>query len=471
VVIARVPTFTVQDIVRATQGALVSGDLAVPVSGVSIDSRGLGLGDAFFAIRGHRLDGHAFLPDAAGRGAACLVVHALPPDVPEGLPLVMVDDTTKALGRFAAWHRSRFTIPVVAVTGSNGKTTTKEMIAAVLAVRWRTHRPEKSFNNQWGLPLTLLALAPEHEALVVEIGANQPGEIATLAAIARPTVAVVTTVAAVHTEYFGSLDGVRAEKAALVRAVGAEGHAVLNADDRRVAGMARDTAARVLTYGRGRNAEVRAVGGITEAADTLAFTLEVAGERREVTLRFAGRHNVVNALAASAVGVALGFSLDEIVAGLATARPVAGRCVWRIAGGVRILDDTYNANPVSVGAALDTVAAHRGGGRLIVVLGDMLELGSIAAEAHRDIGRRVAAIGVTEFVGVGREAGRAVDAARAAGLPETYHATTFEDTVAHLLKRVAPGDVVLIKGSRGMRMERVVDALLARLDRSGTGRG
>jgi UDP-N-acetylmuramoyl-tripeptide--D-alanyl-D-alanine ligase len=355
VVIARVPTFTVQDIVRATQGALVSGDLAVPVSGVSIDSRGLGLGDAFFAIRGHRLDGHAFLPDAAGRGAACLVVHALPPDVPEGLPLVMVDDTTKALGRFAAWHRSRFTIPVVAVTGSNGKTTTKEMIAAVLAVRWRTHRPEKSFNNQWGLPLTLLALAPEHEALVVEIGANQPGEIATLAAIARPTVAVVTTVAAVHTEYFGSLDGVRAEKAALVRAVGAEGHAVLNADDRRVAGMARDTAARVLTYGRGRNAEVRAVGGITEAADTLAFTLEVAGERREVTLRFAGRHNVVNALAASAVGVALGFSLDEIVAGLATARPVAGRCVWRIAGGVRILDDTYNANPVSVGAALDTV--------------------------------------------------------------------------------------------------------------------
>jgi UDP-N-acetylmuramoyl-tripeptide--D-alanyl-D-alanine ligase len=466
-----VSSFTVQDIVRATQGALVSGDLAVPVSGVSIDSRTLGLGDAFFAIRGHRLDGHDFLADATGRGAACLVVHGLPPDVPEGLPLVMVEDTTKALGRFAAWHRGRFTIPVVAVTGSNGKTTTKEMIAAVLARRWRTHRPEKSFNNQWGLPLTLLALTPEHEALVVEIGANQPGEIATLAALARPTVAVVTTVAAVHTEYFGSLDGVREEKAALVRAVGADGHAVLNADDPRVAGMARDAAARVVTYGRGRSAKVRAVGDVAEDADTLTFTLEVGRDRRAVTLRFAGRHNVGNALAASAVGVALGCSLDEIVAGLATARPVAGRCVWRAAGGVRILDDTYNANPVSVGAALDTVAAaFRGGGRLIVVLGDMLELGAIAEEAHRDVGRRVAATGVTEFVGMGRQAARAVDAAREAGLPETYHTMTFEDTVAHLLKRVVPGDVLLIKGSRGMRMERVADALLARLGGSGTGR-
>jgi UDP-N-acetylmuramoyl-tripeptide--D-alanyl-D-alanine ligase len=208
--------FTVQDIVRATQGALVGGDLAVPVTGVSIDSRAIGVGEAFFAIKGHRLDGHAYLSDAAARGSACLVVHELPDDVPPNVPLVLVQDTTRALGRLAAWHRAKFTIPVVAVTGSNGKTTTKELIAAILGMRWNTLKPEGSFNNQWGLPLTLLALGPEHGALVVEIGTNQPGEIAALAELAAPTIGVVSVVAAVHTEFLGSLEGVRDEKAGLV---------------------------------------------------------------------------------------------------------------------------------------------------------------------------------------------------------------------------------------------------------------
>src|SRR2546425_470042 len=363
------PPFTVQDIVRATRGALVAGDLGVPVTGVSIDSRALGVGEAFFSIRGHRLDGHAFLADAAGRGAACLVVDTLHDDAPANVPLVLVEDTTKALGLLAAYHRARFSIPLVAVTGSNGKTTTKELIAGVLGVRWHVLKPTGSFNNQWGLPLTLLKLLPEHDALVLELGTNRPGEIAYLAELARPTVGAVTNVAAVHTEFLGSLDGVREEKAALVRAVPA--------------------------------------------------------------------------------GV----------------RPVAGRCVWREAGGVRILDDTYNANPVSVRAALDAVAARRGAGRLVAVLGDMLELGGIADEAHREIGRAVVAAGADELVGVGRLALFAVEAAREAGLAQARHATTFEDTVAHLLKRLVPGDTVLVKGSRGMRLERVVDALVARLAR------
>ncbi len=216
------PPFTVQDIVRATQGALVAGDLGIPVTGVSIDSRSLGVGEAFFAIHGHRLDGHAFLADAAARGAACLVVHALPDDVPANVPLVLVEETTRALGRLAAWHRGRFTIPVVAVTGSNGKTTTKELIAGVLATRWEVLKPERSFNNQWGLPLTLLRLGPEHQAAVLEIGTNARGEIAALAALAAPTVAIVTTIAAVHTEFLGSLEGVREEKAGLVRALTAD---------------------------------------------------------------------------------------------------------------------------------------------------------------------------------------------------------------------------------------------------------
>src|SRR5205814_10158714 len=231
---------------------------------------------------------------------------------------------------------ARFSIPVVAVTGSNGKTTTKELIASVLGTRWRVLKPTASFNNQWGLPLTLLRLAPEDEALVLELGTNRPGEIAYLAELARPTVGVVTTVAAVHTEFLGSLDGVRVEKASLVRAIPPEGWVALNADDPRVAGMARDAKGRVITYGHALNAQVRAAGDVVEDAAGVTFALEVAGARPAVTLRPPARHNVTNALAAAAVGSALGFTLDEITHGLAAARPVAGRCVWRVAGDVRI---------------------------------------------------------------------------------------------------------------------------------------
>ncbi len=460
------PTFTVQEIVRATQGALVVGDLAVSVTGVSIDSRTLAVGEAFFAIRGPRLDGHDFVGEAASRGAACLVVHSVPDPVPAGVPLVLVEDTTRALGRLGGLHRAKFNLPVIAITGSNGKTTTKEMVAAVLASRWRVLRPESSYNNQWGLPLTLLRLVPDHEALVVEIGTNQPGEIAYLAGLAAPTLGVVTSVAAVHTQFLGSLTGVREEKAALVRALGPEGWAILNADDPRVADMARDTIARVKTFGVAETAAVRAVGDVVETAAGLQFTVVAGRERQAVRLGFVGRHNVSNALAAIAVGIALGFDLAEIARGLEAARPVKGRCVWRQADGVRILDDTYNANPASVQAALDTAVAHRGGSRLVVVLGDMLELGAAGESAHREVGRRVAAAGASVFVAMGPQMRTAVEVARQQGLAEAYHAATFEDAVAHLLKRLAAGDLVLIKGSRGMRMERIADALAARLSRA-----
>ncbi|MGH7331722.1 MAG: UDP-N-acetylmuramoyl-tripeptide--D-alanyl-D-alanine ligase, partial [Candidatus Rokuibacteriota bacterium] len=390
-----------QDIVSATGGALVAGDLALPVAGVSIDSRTLKVGEAFFAIRGHWHDGHDNVGDAAARGACCVVVHTAPDDPPPTVPLVLVADTTVALGRLAARHRARFAIPLVAVTGSNGKTTTKELIAAVLAPRFSVLKSEASFNNQWGLPLTLLRLTSTHEVAVVEIGTNQPGEIATLASLAAPTLGVVTTVADVHTEFLGSLEGVREEKAALVRALPASGAAVLNADDPRVLGMAADTAARVLTFGTTPGADVHLASPVADGAASIGFTLEQAGQRAAVRLALAGRHNVINALAAAATGVALGLPLAEIARGLGAAHAVKGRCVWREARGVRILDDTYNANPVSVRAALETVTARRGPGRLVVVLGDMLELGALADEAHREVGRLVAAVGADELVGVG----------------------------------------------------------------------
>jgi len=459
-------SFSIQELVRATEGALVSGDLGVPVAGVSIDSRTLQVGEAFFAIVGHRLDGHAFLADAAARGAACVVVHTLPDEPPANVPLVLVEDTTRSLGRLAAWHRSRFNVPVVGITGSIGKTTAKELTAAVLATRWNVLKPASSFNNQWGLPLTLLRLGAEHGAAVVEIGTNQAGEIATLSAIAQPTIGVVTMVAAVHTEFLGSIEGVREEKAALVRALAPSGIAVLNADDARVASMAREAKGRVVTFGRAAGAGVRITGDATDTDDGFAFTLEVGGRRQAVSVAFAGRHNVANALAAAAVGVALDLPLDEIARGLAAARPVGGRGVWKRAGEVTILDDTYNASPASVRAALDTLAARRADRRAVVVLGDMLELGTLSYAAHREIGHLVAALPADELVGLGHATALTVEAARGAGLANAHHMATFEDTVAHLLKRLTPGDVVLVKGSRGMRMERVVDALVARLART-----
>jgi UDP-N-acetylmuramyl pentapeptide synthase len=285
-----------------------------------------------------------------------------------------------------------------------------------------------------------------------------------LAAICRPTIGAVTMVASAHTEFFGSLDGVQAEKSALVRAIPAEGAVVLNADDTRVIAMRPLTAARVLTVSASDpRADVCAIGAAGETEEGLRVTLEIAGARREVRLRFAGRHNVGNALAAAGVGLALGLPPDDIARGLEAARPVKGRCVWKRAGSVRILDDTYNANPTSLRAALDTLLATREAGRRVVVLGDMLELGDLAEAAHREAGRAVAAAGASEFIGVGPLSRLAVEAAREAGLAESHHAATFEDTVALLLKRLAPGDVLLVKGSRGMRMERVVDALVARL--------
>jgi UDP-N-acetylmuramoyl-tripeptide--D-alanyl-D-alanine ligase len=307
----RVPPFNVQEIVRATDGALVAGDLGVPVTGVSIDSRTLGVGEAFFAIRGERNDGQGYLADAAARGAACLVVQSVPDDPPANVPLILVDDTTRALGRLAARHRRRFRVPVVAVTGSNGKTTTKELIAAALGARWRVLKSAASYNNQWGLPLTLLKLGADHDAVVVEIGTNHPGEIAYLTGIAAPTVGVVTVVNAVHTEFLGSLDGVREEKAGLVRALPADGVAVLNADDARVASMARETRARVITYGRSGTAQVRAVGDIVDDDRGLAFTLAAGAERCAVVLALAGRHNMTNALAAAAAGVALAVLMQR----------------------------------------------------------------------------------------------------------------------------------------------------------------
>ena len=458
---------TLADLVRGTQGALVGGRLDGVVTGVSIDSRTCRPGDAFFAIRGANQDGHAFIGHARARGAVCAVVTRLPPGFhPEDdFGLVLVDDTTAALQRLAAVHRRRFSIPVVGVTGSNGKTTTKELIATVLSARRRVLKPAASYNNQWGVPLTLLSLSPEHEAAVIELGMNAVGEIAALAQICQPTVGVVTTIAPAHLEGVGSIEGVQKAKGELVEAVPPEGLVVLNADEPLVLALAARARARVATFGQADSASVR-LGDVTTTEGGLAFRLWAGNASADVRLPLVGRHNAWNAAAAAAVGLALGVALDEAAAALALATPVRARLVWREAGGVRVLDDTYNANPASMRAALDTLRDVPGGGRRFAILGDMLELGAHSEAAHRDVGLWAAALPLAGLVAVGPAMRRAAEVAREAGCPEVAVLAEPEAAAAHLASHLAPGDRVLVKGSRGMRMERAVEALLARLGAS-----
>ena len=457
---------TVGCVVRASGGDLLCGDPEALVAGVSIDTRTLAQGFLFFAIRGPQHDAHCFLAEAVARGAAALVVEdasALPARRPAGLAAIRVDDTTRALGAVAADHRARFAGPVVAITGSNGKTTTKEMCAAILEQSGPCLRTRGNLNNAYGLPLTLLSRQAEDRTAVVELGMNHRGEIAALADIARPTVGVVTNVGSAHIEYLGSREEIAREKADLLAAVPPEGTAVLLWDDPLLRGEAARVCARLVRFGLCPEADVRAERITRPEPGWFAFELVEPGGRRAV--RVAGLHEgtVPNALAAAAAARAAGATLDHVVAGLAVCRPAPGRMNLRaLPGDVWLIDDTYNANPQSMAAALRGLADLGGPGRTLAVLGDMGELGDAAPEAHREAGRLAAHLGVDRLVAVGAHAGEVLRGAREAGLaPErAVEGKDAEDAVARV-GRLRPHDRVLVKGSRSMRMERVVAGLAA----------
>ena len=463
--------FTLEELAQGSGGRLTSGPRKVELTGVSIDSRTIRQGEAFIAIRGYHLDGHAFCAEALRKGAGALVVADRAAAPPHGdAAVVLVDDTTLALQRLARFHRARFKLPVVAITGSNGKTTTKELTAAVLSVRFRVLKSEGSLNNQWGVPLTLLRLAPEHEALVLEIGMSALGEIATLAALAQPTAGVLTNIGPVHLEFLGSLEAVQKAKGELVQAIGPEGTVVLNADDPLVLALAKEARGRVVTFGFEASAHVRA-RGVARDESALAFTLVIGVSSAPVSLPLVGRHNVSNALAAAAVGSLFGLAPREIAEGLGRARAAPHRLTWIDAGGVRILDDCYNANPRSVTAALEALT-EAPGGRTIAVLGDMLELGESAEAAHRDVGTLAPRAGVARLYGFGPLSRHTVAAARAAGLREASAIEDLETLVDEIQRDLQPGDRILIKGSRAMRMERIVERLIVqRKDRRGEENG
>jgi UDP-N-acetylmuramoyl-tripeptide--D-alanyl-D-alanine ligase len=459
---------TFQDILEATGGRLVQGRAETAFAGLSIDSRTIAPGEAFVAIRGETHDGHGFLPQVLAGGTASGVVVAA--DRLDGLgatlgarpqaACVAVADTTRALGDIAARHRRRSAAAVAAITGSNGKTSTRRMTAAVLARRFAVLEPARNLNNQIGVPLTLFRLEPRHQWAVLELGTSMPGEIARLAEICRPDVAVVTNVGPAHLERLGSLEGVAAEKGALVAGLAPGGRAVLNADDPRVAAMAAGLGGDVLMFGLAQSAGVRAAA-IRETPTGLEFDLLVGGAGPRVRLEAFGRVMVHNALAAAAVGTLLGLSPEELRAGLESFRPVPGRMgVTALPGELHLIDDTYNANPASMRAAVETLAALRGSGRALLVTGDMRELGPEAVRLHRELGRLAAEARVDRLFVCGGHAADVASGALAAGMPAAAIATGSRDEIRDaLLGAVRPGDWVLVKGSRAMGMESIVRAL------------
>jgi UDP-N-acetylmuramoyl-tripeptide--D-alanyl-D-alanine ligase len=470
------PHMTAEDLVAATGGALLRRSDR-PIRAAAVDSRMVAPGMLFVALPGDRTDGHRHLADATITGAAALLVTRRP-DPGAGEPsfdalgdvtIVQVPDALLALQAVAAAWRRRFAPLVVGITGSIAKTSTKEATGAVLARRFTTLRTEGNQNNEIGLPLTVLRLGPEHEALVLEMGMYVGGEISDLARIGRPSIGIVTAVQPVHLSRIGSLEAIERAKAELVEALPPAangGVAILNADDVRVRRMAGRTSARVVTYGFAADADVRALDETSAGLAGMRFRLVTAAGERRVAIPGLGRLAVHNALAATAAGLAAGMTLDEILPGLVTPGAAPHRSDVIRAGGVVVIDDAYNASPASVRAALELLDGIEG--RHVAVLGEMRELGDLHDAGHREVGEAAGELADLLVVVDGAAGGAAagiVDGALAAGIGpgRVIPVATADEAVAVLADELAPGDVVLVKASRGVELERVVTALVAAL--------
>ncbi len=457
--------FSAEDLVRLTGGRLLARSDR-PIRGAAVDSRLVQPGELFVALPGEHVDGHAFVSEAIVRGAAAVIVTRPMPD-PTALgdvTVVRVADPLAALGALAAGWRRRFTPLVVGVTGSIAKTSTKEAIAAVLASRFTTLRSQGNQNNEIGLPLTVLRMRSEHEAAVLEMGMYVGGEIAELARIARPRVGVVTAVQPVHLSRIGSLGAIESAKGELLEALPPEGAAVLNADDPIVRRMGSRSVARSVTYGFAGDADVGAEAVASAGLQGMRFTLRAEGMRRPLTIPTLGRLSVHNALAGAAVGRVAGLSFDEIQTGLSAGWSAPHRVQLVRLGEITVVDDSYNASPHSMVAALDMLAGLPG--RRGAVLGEMLELGAASDAGHRLVGE-AAARTVEWLVVVGRGAGGIAEGAVEAGMDRArvVHVPDIETALEVLRPRLRDGDVVLVKASRGIALDRLVDGLRRDLQR------
>ncbi|MBA2430521.1 MAG: UDP-N-acetylmuramoyl-tripeptide--D-alanyl-D-alanine ligase [Chthoniobacterales bacterium] len=443
-------------------GATFSGGAAaVQITRVSTDSRTLQPGDLFVAIRGENFDGHKFVEQAAERGASgALVEESWSGHDPENFALLRVADTLVGYQQIAAGYRRALPLKVICITGSNGKTSTKDFVAAALGRRFRVTKTEGNFNNHIGLPRTILEATAQHEIAVWELGMNHPGEIAALAAIARPDAGIITNIGLAHIEFMGSQEAIAQEKGALAEVLGSDGSLILNADDPFSEGISRRTRAKIVLAGTQRGT-LRA-NQITQSASGSEFTIFEGAHRCRAQLPVPGLHMVQNAMLAVAAGRAFGMSLEDCAVGLASTPLTKARLQLREVHDVQFLDDSYNANPESMKAALRTLVELETEGRRIAVLGHMGELGQQAERGHAEVGQAAAAFRIDRLISVGELAAGISHAARAAGLENTQHVATPAAAAALLSENTSAGDLVLIKGSRTARMELVLEEFAQR---------
>ena len=449
---------TIADILQATDGKLIRGNANLPVTQISTDSRTLKAGDLFVALTGEKFDGHRFLAEVCQKDAIGAVVSKQVASVSRLAPpiTVQVKDTLVALGNIANCHRRKFDLPIVAITGSNGKTTAKDMTASVLAQRFTVFKSEKSYNNQIGIPLRLMQISEGDEIAVLEIGTSWPGEIERLSRITEPTVGVITNIGPTHLELLGSIEGVAEEKGALL---GHVEHAILNTDDPMTPRLARRVRGQVTTFGWRTAADVSAHEIEIDSFGKPSFTLKIGVEESErIHLPCLGKHNISNALAAACVGVWAGLTRTEIRAGLERFQPADMRMQPIAHNDLHIINDAYNSNPDSLKSALESLNHIEITGKRIAILGDMLELGEHSQVLHLKAGQELPT-NINLLITVGpysREIARG-----AQGRVESISSCDTPQQAAQKLRECAqPGDAVLIKGSRGMKLEQILKALM-----------
>jgi UDP-N-acetylmuramoyl-tripeptide--D-alanyl-D-alanine ligase len=450
--------FTLDQLLAATRGRVIQGTpRGESFKGGAFDSRIVQPGEVFFALRDQR-DGHEFVADAFARGARAAVVERAVP-APDDALLIEVTQPLHALRRLAEALRDAHPIPAVGITGSVGKTTTKEATAAALGARLRVLRTAASFNNEIGVPLTFLRIEPTHEVAVIELGFYVPGEIADLCRLVRPRIGIITEIPAIPVHYSRTpnVEAIAAGKAELIESLPDDGVALLNADSPRVRALAPRTRAHVVLFGESEDATLRAVDVNADGLAGLRFTATYEGKRVPVQLPIPGRQLVPAALAALGAAHALGVPLEEAAVSLGTFEQPAHRMEIRRGAGVTVIDDSYNSSPIAVQAALAVLRDVKG--RRIAVLGDMLELGSFSAGAHEALGRD-AARSTDVLIGIGELARTAVDAARASGLAEAHWASDLGEALVLLRGKQQPGDTILVKGSHSLALDRLADTLV-----------
>jgi UDP-N-acetylmuramoyl-tripeptide--D-alanyl-D-alanine ligase len=457
-----VPALSLGELAAAAGGVLLRGSVETRVDSFSIDTRTLRAGGVFFALPGTREDGHAFLPAAARAGAAAAVIrHEPAAGEPAPPALLRVDDPAAALARCGAVARRRPGLRVAAVTGSAGKTTTKDLLAAGLGASRRVHRTQGNLNNHLGVPLSLLDCPEEAEWAVIEMGMSAPGEIAGLTRIADPDVALVTNVRPAHLEFFESVDGIAAAKGELYALLRPAAVAVVNLDDERCRVQATRHAGPRVTYGRAPGADVALEAVDDRFVPGAGLTFRYRGLPRSLVLRLGGTHAALDALAALAGVAAAGEDLDAASAAMSAVEPAAGRGrTHRLVGGALLVDDSYNSNPAALESVLGTMRGTTVTGRKVLVMGDMLELGPDELAFHREAGERAVEAGVRVLVGVGPRSKAAVEAARRARIAEAWSEPDAAAAARSLPSRIAPGDLVVVKGSRSVHLEQVVEAIL-----------